>query len=68
MKKLYRQYNLQRNTMHLTAWLQDGLKTGSAVTLKDSEHPNEWWLIKSMGDTLIGKEELHKKSKWNNNI
>ncbi len=74
MKKKYRQYNLENiklpeNTkQHLTAWLIDGLEIGWKVTLKDSENPEEYWLITGRGDTLIDKQELHNKSKWNNNI
>lgn len=75
MKKLYRQYNLEycptpdrHLVQHITAWLQDGLKVGARVTLKDSENPQKWWTVAGMGDTLLPKDELHKKSQWNNNI
>lgn len=68
MKKPYRQYNLTSNDSHTTAWLEEGLKVGNRVTLKDSMEPERWWTVTSMGDTRMLKEELHKKSKWNNNI
>lgn len=52
----------------MSAWLIDGLEMGWKVTLKDSKYTEEYWEILGMGQTLLPKDELHRNSKWNNNI
>jgi len=37
---MFKQYNLRSGNEYLTAWLQDGLKKGYRVTLKDSDNPS----------------------------
>lgn len=68
MKILYKQCNLQNGASHITAWLEaDKVKVGFKVTLKDSEEPEKWWTITSVGDTTLPKAEIkgsHNSKSW----
>lgn len=71
MKTLYKQCNLLSGTYAMVAWLEaDKVKLGMYVTLKDSEEPNLWWKIQSIGDTSLAKTDIkgaHNSEAWHRN-
>jgi len=70
-KILCRQYNLEHGDEQLTAWLDAiDLKKGARVTLKDSEHPDVFWTVTGIGDTVLPKDEIkgaHDSRDWHKN-
>lgn len=44
----------------LIAWLEHGpkIKTGSKLTLKDSDEPERLWTIKNVGNKIIDKQKI----------
>ncbi len=43
------------------------LKVGVRVRLEDSENPLQWWMINSVGETLLPKDEIkgsHNSKGW----
>ena len=45
-------------------WLEKKLKSGDMVTLKDSEDPEEWWIVLERYDTEMDKANI--KNQWSN--
>ena len=68
MKAIYKQCNLKSSNSVMTAWLEaDKVRAGIKVTLKDSQDPARWWLITSVGDTALPKDEIkgsHASEDW----
>lgn len=60
------QANLRSGTTVRTCWLQQGVRVGNQVTLKNSEEPERLWDVTWVGSKAIELSDLNRG--WNNNI
>ena len=58
------QYMLKSQSRSKLTWLEKKLKSGDMVTLKDSEDPEEWWIVLERYDTEMDKANI--KNQWSN--
>lgn len=52
----------------MNCWLEaNKVKVGIKVTLKDSDNPQCWWLITSIGETILPQKDIkgsHDSGSW----
>jgi hypothetical protein len=68
----YKQCKLKSGNEHMVTCLPDEpkLKVGVKVSLKDSENPKQWWLVESMGNIALEKDDIkgsHNSKNWHKN-
>lgn len=60
------QVRLKSGDSRLTAWVEDKVKIGSVITLKDSDNPMRKWEILSIDSEPVEQSSINRG--WHNNI
>lgn len=60
------QASLRSGTAVRTCWVEDRIKTGDRITLKNSEDPDRLWDVAEVGSERRTATEINRG--WNNNI
>lgn len=60
------QVRLTSGDSHLTAWVENKIKVGNRITLKDSDDPDQMWEIISIDSEPVEQSSVNRG--WHNNI
>ena len=60
------QVRLLSGVTHMTAWVEDKIKVGNLITLKDSDNPSRRWEVVSVDSDPVEQSSINRG--WNNNI
>lgn len=59
------QVDLRAGNREMTCWVEDRVKVGNVITLKNYEHPSRLWEVLRVGEP---KDRSQINRGWNNNI